>query len=169
MTLNKFTIGIPCSQTANFNLLSSKLPPIIRICSFKNLLTLKPHITLTQTITEQRVRQKTEMSSNPETNGNGGGGDGDDIRAQQLRLLGRRSSTDEVFELNTAPLFTYSVLEHARDLASSSSSPSSSSLMTPFSQYALLSGATQTCESEVKDPRIFYNVAKPLSVFICGS
>ncbi|KAI3335920.1 hypothetical protein F4824DRAFT_489251 [Ustulina deusta] len=108
------------------------------------------------------------MSSNPETNGNGGGGDGDDIRAQQLRLLGRRSSTDEVFELNTAPLFTYSVLEHARDLASSSSSPSSSSLMTPFSQYALLSGATQTCESEVKDPRIFYNVAKPLSSPVLG-
>ncbi|KAI0804907.1 hypothetical protein GGR55DRAFT_306934 [Xylaria sp. FL0064] len=107
------------------------------------------------------------MSSNPETNGNGGGGDGDDIRAQQLRLLGRRSSTDEVFELNTAPLFTYSVLEHARDLASSSSS--SSSLMTPFSQYALLSGAMQTCELEVKDPRIFYSVATPSSVFSCGS
>ncbi|KAI1123028.1 hypothetical protein F5Y10DRAFT_286534 [Nemania abortiva] len=85
------------------------------------------------------------------------------IMQEQLRLLRQESTTDELSEINTAPLFTYPVLEHARRLET----PISTS---PFSQYGLLAGDVQSLsEASSEDPRIFYNVATPSSVFVCGS
>ncbi|KAH8166867.1 hypothetical protein CIB48_g1400 [Xylaria polymorpha] len=90
-----------------------------------------------------------------------------EVMRQQLGLLRQQTATDELNEIGTAPLFTYPILEHARRLET----PSSTS---PFSQYGLLAGNLQDLQSSSEDarsedPRIFYNVATPSSVFICGS
>ncbi|KAI1153844.1 hypothetical protein F4825DRAFT_460785 [Nemania diffusa] len=82
---------------------------------------------------------------------------------KQLQLLRHDSTIDELGEVNTAPLFTHGVLEHACHLGAPTSTP-------PFSQYGLLAGDVQSLkDTSSKDPRIFYNVATPSSVFICGS
>ncbi|KAI0486740.1 hypothetical protein F4859DRAFT_502165 [Xylaria cf. heliscus] len=81
----------------------------------------------------------------------------------QLGLLRQQTAADEINQISTAPLFTYPILEHARLLAA----PSSTYL--PFSQYALIAGDVQNLETLSEDPRIFYNVSTPSSVFICGS
>ncbi|KAI0460568.1 hypothetical protein F5B21DRAFT_13620 [Xylaria acuta] len=85
-----------------------------------------------------------------------------EVMNQQLSLLRQRTPTDKLNEINTAPLFTYPILEHARSLAT----PTSAS---PFSQYGLLAGDIQNLQTSSEDPRVFYNVATPSSVFICGS
>ncbi|KAJ8124305.1 hypothetical protein O1611_g9336 [Lasiodiplodia mahajangana] len=82
---------------------------------------------------------------------------------EQLRLLKQESTADELTEANAAPLFTYPILEHARSLEAPTSTPT-------FSQYGLLAGDVQSLlDTSSRDPRIFYNVATPSSVFICGS
>ncbi|KAF2963301.1 hypothetical protein GQX73_g10276 [Xylaria multiplex] len=94
-----------------------------------------------------------------------GNDEGEDyeIMNQQLSLLMREATTDELSEINTAPLFTYPILKHAQELAASASTP-------PFPQYGLLAGDAQNLqEIPSQDPRIFYNVAAPASTFICGS
>ncbi|KAJ2998735.1 hypothetical protein NUW58_g228 [Xylaria curta] len=88
--------------------------------------------------------------------------DADEVRNQQLSLLRQTVKADEVTEINTAPLFTYPVLQHARSIATEASE-------TPFPQYGLLAGDVQSLQTSLTDPRIFYNVATPSSVFICGS
>ncbi|KAI1173382.1 hypothetical protein F4777DRAFT_557903 [Nemania sp. FL0916] len=81
----------------------------------------------------------------------------------QLKLLRQQPAKNELNEISTAPLFTYPILEHARNLASSRKH-------LPFSQYGLLAGDVESLQdASCKDPRIFYNVAAPSSVFICGS
>lgn len=86
-----------------------------------------------------------------------------EIMIQQLGLLSPRTGSDELSEINTAPLFTYPVLKHAQNLATTTSAAA-------FSQYGLLGGdARYLQETSSEDPRIFYNVATPASVFICGS
>ncbi|KAI2631170.1 hypothetical protein GGS21DRAFT_523631 [Xylaria nigripes] len=83
------------------------------------------------------------------------------VIAMQLGLLRQPTIADRLVEINAAPLFSYSVLEHARKLATSTP---------PFSQYGLLAGDVRCLgNSSSEDPRIFYNVASPSSVFICGS
>ncbi|KAI0103289.1 hypothetical protein GGR51DRAFT_549945 [Nemania sp. FL0031] len=85
------------------------------------------------------------------------------IKHKQLQLLMHESTADEQNEINTAPLFTYPVLEHARYLEAPAS-------VSSFSQYGLLAGDVQSLqETSSRDPRIFYNVAAPSSVFVCGS
>ncbi|KAI0517847.1 hypothetical protein F5B22DRAFT_102206 [Xylaria bambusicola] len=87
----------------------------------------------------------------------------DKIKNQQLSLLIQQTSIDELGEINTAPLFTPSVLQHAQHLGVSTSTAA-------FSQYGLLAGDVRSLqETSPEDPRIFYNVATPASVFICGS
>ncbi|KAI3325815.1 hypothetical protein HD806DRAFT_521309 [Xylariaceae sp. AK1471] len=82
---------------------------------------------------------------------------------QQLGLLKRLKTRDGLSEISTAPLFTHSVLQYAKSLATSTSP-------LPFSQYGLLAGDPQSLNKiPSEDPRIFYNVATPSSVFICGS
>lgn len=88
-----------------------------------------------------------------------------EIRNQQLSLLIQRTSSDELSEINTAPLFTYPVLKHAQKLATASSTSTAA-----ISQYGLLGGDVECLQKiSSEDPRIFYNVAAPASVFICGS
>ncbi|KAI8633509.1 hypothetical protein F5Y19DRAFT_413913 [Xylariaceae sp. FL1651] len=82
---------------------------------------------------------------------------------QQLALLKRLPGQGELSEISSTPLFIYAVLKHAQSLATSPSD-------LPFSQYALIAGDTESLQkTPVKDPRIFYNVATPSSIFICGS
>lgn len=86
-----------------------------------------------------------------------------EIKNQQLNLLSQQTESDELSEISTAPLFTYPVLKHAQHLATSTSSAA-------FSQYGLLAGDVRSLhKTSSKDPRVFYNVAAPASVFICGS
>jgi hypothetical protein len=80
-----------------------------------------------------------------------------------LKLLRRLPERDELNEIAGAPLFTELVKEHAKSLATETSTA-------PFSQYALLAGESDSLQkTPLEDPRIFYNVAAPSSVFICGS
>ncbi|KAI1388151.1 uncharacterized protein F4822DRAFT_303706 [Hypoxylon trugodes] len=87
----------------------------------------------------------------------------DVILNSQMGLLKRRPDREELDEILSAPLFTYPVLKHAETLATTSSK-------TPFSQYALFAGEAHRLQhASVGDPRIFYNVSTPSSIFICGS
>ncbi|KAI6377322.1 hypothetical protein MCOR25_002577 [Pyricularia grisea] len=87
----------------------------------------------------------------------------DRVLAEQMQLLQLSPNVNELSEIKTVPLFTESVRRRAVDLAPSNSSP--------FPQYGLLGGVTSGAnEDEVPaDPRVFYNIAAPSSVFICGS
>ncbi|KAI1293181.1 hypothetical protein F5Y03DRAFT_411422 [Xylaria venustula] len=87
----------------------------------------------------------------------------DEITEQQLGLLTHHTKTDGLSEITTAPLFTYPILERAKQLAKAASAEA-------FSQYGLLAGDARSLqEASSDDPRIFYNVATPSSVFICGN
>ncbi|ATY66827.1 hypothetical protein A9K55_000744 [Cordyceps militaris] len=63
-------------------------------------------------------------------------------------------------EIANTPIFNATVRRQASQL---SGSPNG----TPFTQYGLLGGISQS--EPASDPRLFYNVATPSSVFICGS
>lgn len=77
-------------------------------------------------------------------------------------------------DVMTAPILTMPVIEHAESeaVAARDSSPA-------FPQYGLLAGTTEaarngwkakeTGQTYTRDPRIFFNVAAPSSIFICGS
>ncbi|KAL4993354.1 hypothetical protein BDV10DRAFT_199686 [Aspergillus recurvatus] len=87
----------------------------------------------------------------------------DSKTAYQLSLLKLDSSSDKAEDVSLAPVFTGPVL------AQSASVPS---------QYGLLAGVKRlnaSCslgsEEQVheEDPRIFFNVSSPSSIFICGS
>ncbi|KAI1433787.1 hypothetical protein GGR50DRAFT_666429 [Xylaria sp. CBS 124048] len=89
--------------------------------------------------------------------------DGHTNAKEQLSLLRRPTTADALTELSTAPLFSYAVLDRAQKLSRLTSTPS-------FSQYGLLAGDARSLEgTSPEDPRIYYNVATPSSVFICGS
>ncbi|KAI2465811.1 hypothetical protein F4781DRAFT_375108 [Annulohypoxylon bovei var. microspora] len=99
----------------------------------------------------------------------GGGGSyqsgkkGDGNLHQQISLLRRLPEKDDLDEIMSAPLFTYSILRNAERLATDASK-------NPFSQYALLAGDSDILrQTPTEDPRIFYNVTSPSSMFICGS
>ncbi|KPM44128.1 hypothetical protein AK830_g2417 [Neonectria ditissima] len=94
----------------------------------------------------------------------------DDARAQ-FDLLRCDDESEEASTINTTPLFTESVRKHV--LGSGKESGSNQ-----LSQYGLLAAnvlldgpATQNIDNPVSetDPRIFFNVAAPTSMFICGS
>lgn len=117
----------------------------------------------------QREQQDTGLSS-----ASGGGRPSDDapgadevaddeMKREQMNLLPRRVSTDNLGEINAAPLFTWPVLQHAQRLATDMSSLS-------VTQYGLLAGGIENSQETLsEDPRIFYNVSAPSSTFICGS
>jgi len=88
---------------------------------------------------------------------------------QHLHLLRKPPSQHEVLEATTAPIFTMPILKHAEGLLSQGAT-------TPISQYGLIGGLAEVLRDVEmsgkpieKDPRIFFNVATPSSVFICGS
>ncbi|KAI1839320.1 hypothetical protein JX266_014469, partial [Neoarthrinium moseri] len=79
-------------------------------------------------------------------------------------LLKCATGRDELNEIMSAPLFSNHVLEHATKLSRESANR-------PLPQYALLAGDVESMQDDAssQDPRIFYNVAVPSSMFICGS
>ncbi|KAK8122268.1 hypothetical protein PG984_010938 [Apiospora sp. TS-2023a] len=88
--------------------------------------------------------------------------EGDSHRDYHLKLLTRRPEDDDMMGIMSAPIFTHPVLEHARSIRQGSKS-------TPFPQYAFLAGNSEVGHrAGMADPRIFYNVASPSSIFICG-
>ncbi|KAK7985104.1 hypothetical protein PG988_002726 [Apiospora saccharicola] len=88
--------------------------------------------------------------------------EGDSHRDYHLKLLTRRPEDDDMMGIMSAPIFTHPVLEHARSIRQGSKS-------TPFPQYAFLAGNSEVGHGAgMADPRIFYNVASPSSIFICG-
>jgi hypothetical protein len=87
--------------------------------------------------------------------------------AQHLQLLQSQPGQDEVSEMTSAPLFTMPVLNKARKQLSAGAA-------TLFPQYGLLGGVLngnipKLTEDESHDPRLFFNVTTPSSMFICGS
>ncbi|KAI0430898.1 hypothetical protein F5Y09DRAFT_355490 [Xylaria sp. FL1042] len=86
-----------------------------------------------------------------------------EVMIQRLNLFNQRTTTDQLREIATAPLFTNPVLKYAKGLKTSESPQ-------PLPQYGLLAGNVESLhEYSFEDSQIFYNVATPSSVFICGS
>ncbi|KAK8074951.1 hypothetical protein PG997_009614 [Apiospora hydei] len=86
----------------------------------------------------------------------------DSYRDYHMKLLTQRPEDDDMIGIMSAPIFTHPVLEHARSLRQGSKS-------TPFPQYAFFAGNSEEGHGAgPTDPRIFYNVASPSSIFICG-
>ncbi|KAJ5778663.1 hypothetical protein N7520_001909 [Penicillium odoratum] len=96
----------------------------------------------------------------------------DNQLAYHLSLLKLESHEEQLAEASLAPVFTSHVFRRFSDL----------SLPTPaaeVSQYGLLAGITKANGSDhealedkstwEKDPRLFFNVSSPSSIFICGS
>ncbi len=84
----------------------------------------------------------------------------DSTRRIHLDLLKSHATSDEIHEITTTPIFTAAVRNYAEDITDSDD---------PFTQYGLLAGYTSDNGEPIADPRVFYNVAAPSSVFICGS
>jgi hypothetical protein len=110
----------------------------------------------------------------------------DPMYPAHAELLQRYSGVGRFDDIQTSPIFTAATHRHAERMLPSSS-PSKSSI---FTQYGLLGGDVaslavqrdptaasarttmeicQARDSVPLDPRVFYNVAAPSSVFICGS
>jgi len=107
----------------------------------------------------------TDDSEEDATSSDDEGTSSDEDRAleKHLQLLKRRVDLDELNEINTAPIFTESVRKHAVSVAGNSRDR-------PFTQFGLIAGdVTRPADAPSSDPRIFYNVSAPSSVFICGS
>ncbi|KAI0161869.1 hypothetical protein GGR52DRAFT_143602 [Hypoxylon sp. FL1284] len=83
-----------------------------------------------------------------------------DVLSKRLRLLDGGDESDNFNELSTTPFFTEPARQRADDLATSSEPV--------FSQYGLLAGISGDF-TVVTDKMLYYNVAAPSSVFICGS
>ncbi|CAN8099582.1 unnamed protein product [Discula destructiva] len=87
----------------------------------------------------------------------------DTVLGKRLALFPQCSSRQDLTELRTAPLFTEPVRQHAVD---SSTAPSGSL----FSQYGVLANKVDDgLDYDNGDGLMYYNVAAPSSVFICGS
>ncbi|KAI5920282.1 hypothetical protein F4810DRAFT_683364 [Camillea tinctor] len=79
------------------------------------------------------------------------------------QLLKNRPEEQELTSIAGAPIFTYPVLKHTKELASGSSQKS-------ITQYALLGADAPTLRSAPdQDSRMLHNVSTPTSFFICGS
>jgi hypothetical protein len=90
-----------------------------------------------------------------------------------LSLLEIEPQQEGLEEAITTPIFTMPVLKHAEMISSKDAKE-------PFPQYGLLAGMADdlcgipnsgksTNRTVDGDPRIFFNIAAPSSIFICGS
>lgn len=81
-----------------------------------------------------------------------------------MRLLTAPNKADSTSEIANTPIFTGSVKKYVNALYPGRKA-------TPFSQHGLLAGVSSGLETgkPLPDPRLFYNVTTPASVFICGS
>ncbi|KAM3486243.1 hypothetical protein MY8738_000745 [Beauveria namnaoensis] len=90
--------------------------------------------------------------------------------ARHMRLLRTTQTGGTSLDLQNTPIFNTAVRNRASQLSGSSDGST-------FSQYGLLGGVspdtigegTNGRQPSASDPRIFYNVTSPSSVFICGS
>lgn len=83
-----------------------------------------------------------------------------------MSLIGANGPRDSRSELAGTPIFTEAIRQHGLMLSEQRRGTDE-----PFTQYGLL-GAIVSDSSGVSrppDPRLFYNVAAPSSIFICGS
>jgi hypothetical protein len=81
---------------------------------------------------------------------------------KHMSLLHRVPREKDLEDVSVAPLFTMSVLKQVRKAAQGAHEQL-------FSQYGLLAGIHSNSIQQQQDPRIFYNVTSPSSLFICGS
>lgn len=82
-----------------------------------------------------------------------------------MSLLEGSIAVDKLGEIRASPIFTEAVRSHAVSVSQSSREK-------PFTQYGLLAGVVKGKLRRIdksEDPRIFYNITAPSSVFICGS
>jgi hypothetical protein len=79
-----------------------------------------------------------------------------------LQLLNHQSDVDEIHEIKTTPIFTEPVRKHGCSLGAGHEEKL-------FTQFGLLAGNATSADEPAEDPRIFYNVSAPSSIFICGS
>lgn len=82
-----------------------------------------------------------------------------------MSLLEGSVAVDKLGEIRASPIFTEAVRSHAVSVSQNSKEK-------PFTQYGLLAGVVNGKSRRMKnseDPRIFYNITAPSSVFICGS
>lgn len=82
----------------------------------------------------------------------------DGTLASHLKFFDFDSNNGTQSEICTAPLFTERVHQHIAD----------QDVTNPFAQRGLLAAIGQPTKTW-PDPRLFYNVSAPASVFICGS
>jgi hypothetical protein len=87
------------------------------------------------------------------------------LLAAHLALLKIETRSQDYHEVTGSPIFTMPVLKYAKE---------------HFSQYGFLAGISGLLESNINDvagtsslgtgdPRVFFNISAPSSVFICGS
>jgi DNA replication protein DnaC len=81
---------------------------------------------------------------------------------KHLNLLQRAPVQRDVEDVMVAPLFTMSALRQVKKVAQGAHGQL-------YSQYGLLAGINNNSKQQQQDPRIFYNVTSPSSLFICGS
>lgn len=88
----------------------------------------------------------------------------DEELRRHLKYLVRSPDEDTRKEAALSPIFTSEVRQYARELQRSDGKQHKPL----FPQQALL-GCEADTEAKVKDNRLYYNVAAPCSIFICGS
>lgn len=98
--------------------------------------------------------------------------DEDDVSDEEefqrhLKYLKQSPDEDSRKEIALSPIFTPAVRSHARDLDYEAEEDGSDQEPI-FPQHALLGCEAET-EPDVADTRLYYNVAVPCSMFICGS
>lgn len=88
--------------------------------------------------------------------------------ARHLRLLQPENSSNANAEIASTPIFTHNAKRLALQRAKQTTEAG-------FTQYGLLACTSPDSQTNrgindtVSDPRLFYNVSTPSSVFICGS
>jgi hypothetical protein len=97
-----------------------------------------------------------------------GEGQGDPLACHwqhHLHMLMQQPTEGKLNELTAAPIFTAPVAKYARNLSMRAGTPG-------FTQYGLIGGDSHLLANKPSleaDPRLFFNVSAPSSVFICGS
>ncbi|KAL8387017.1 hypothetical protein RB595_010220 [Gaeumannomyces hyphopodioides] len=96
--------------------------------------------------------------------------------AEHLKLLTLGSDDNDLSELQAVPMFTAQVRKHAEEMKASTrptdGRPDGQNL---FTQYGLLAAdagadiAKARSAGDAYDSRVFYNIAAPSSIFVCGS
>lgn len=94
--------------------------------------------------------------------------DDSSLRKKHIALIQADTKSLEESEVSGTPIFTESVRQHGNNASTSNGEI--------FTQYGLLGGdvaklhASKDMKLDIEnDPRVFYNIKAPSSVFICGS